>query len=253
MSALAGLRKWYSTIAILIVWQLGSSSHLIPNQILSGPDQVLRSFLQLLSSGELLKDVAISLLRALTGLLLALVIGVSLSLAASLFQRGEEIIDLPVQMARALPFLGLAPLFILWFGIGEISKIALVTLGAFFPIYINLYAGVRSTDKKLIEACTLLGLSRWERILHVVLPTAMPSFLVGLRYALSAAWLSLVVAEQINADSGIGYLVMQARDYLRTDTMVVGLAVYAFLGWLSHTMVRQLETRLLNWRPAMAR
>jgi sulfonate transport system permease protein len=253
MKVFTEIKKWYSSLVILILWQAGSSLNIIPSQILCGPDQIVRTFISLLFSGELLQDISISLLRALTGLALGMLAGILLSLTSSLFPWGESIIDIPVQMARSLPFLGLAPLFILWFGIGEVSKVALVALGAFFPIYINLFAGVHNTDNKLLEACRLLGLSRWQRVLHVVLPSALPSFLVGLRYAFSIAWLSLVVAEQVNADSGIGYLVMQAREYMRTDTMVLGLAVYALLGWMSHAFVKQLETRLLSWRPAITR
>lgn len=250
MRVFSELKKWCSSIIILILWQAGSTLGIIPSQILCGPNQIVRTCVSLLLSGELLQDIYISLLRALAGLALGLLAGTLLSLVSSLFPWGESIIDIPVQMARSLPFLGLAPLFILWFGIGEVSKVA---LGAFFPVYINLFARVHSTDNKLLESCKLLGLSRWQRVWHVVLPSTLPSFLVGLRYAFSIAWLSLVVAEQVNADSRIGYLVMQAREYMRTDTMVLGLAIYALLGWISHAFVQQLETRLLSWRPAIAR
>ncbi len=142
------------------------------------------------------------------------------------------------------------PLFILWFGIGETPKIALVALGAMFPIYLNLFAGIRGADPKLLEAASTLGLSRAALIRHVVLPAALPNALTGLRYAAGIAWLSLVVGEQINADSGIGYLMMDARDFLRTDIIMVGLGVYALLGLLSDQAVRALERRTLAWRPA---
>jgi sulfonate transport system permease protein len=147
-----------------------------------------------------------------------------------------------------VPFLGLVPLLILWLGIGEAPKITLVALGAGFPIYLNSFAGIRSADGKLLEATATLGLSQSERIRHVVLPAALPQTLVGLRYALTVAWLSLIVAEQVNADAGIGYLINNAREFLRTDVIVVGLLVYAALGLATDVAVRFLERRALSWR-----
>ncbi len=136
--------------------------------------------------------------------------GTALALAAVLSRLGEDLIDAPIQMARTLPFLALVPLFILWFGIGETPKIALVALGALFPLYLNLHAGIRGTDPKLTEAAFTLGLSRAALVRHVILPAALPNALTGLRYAIGIAWLSLVVGEQINADAGIGYLITNA-------------------------------------------
>jgi sulfonate transport system permease protein len=156
-------------------------------------------------------------------------------------------------MIRTLPFLGLVPLFILWFGIGEAPKVALVALGTTFPIYLNLFAGIRAVDVKLVEAATVFGLNRGQLVRHVILPGALPSALVGLRYALSVAWLSLVIAEQLNANAGIGYLINDARDFLRTDIIVVGLLVYALLGLTADALVRFLERRALAWRPSLLR
>jgi len=242
-----------STLAIIGLWQVCSSTGLIPSHILAGPDRILVSFLSLLRSGELIDNLLVSLARASFGLALAILVGTGFAVVSGLSMRGERILDTPLQMARALPFLGLVPLFILWFGIGETPKIALVCLGAIFPIYLNLFAGIRGVDRKLLEAGSCFGLSRWEQIFHVILPGALPSFLVGLRHAFAISWLSLVVAEQINASSGIGYLVLQAREYLRTDVMVVGLIVYALLGYASHLLVQQIERRALAWRPSMLR
>jgi sulfonate transport system permease protein len=251
--SLSSVSRFYSTCAIVALWQLGSSTGVIPEHVLAGPVKIAETFFSLLASGELMRDLGVSLVRAFIGLGLALVLGTSLALFSGLSLWGEKIVDAPIQMARAMPFLGLVPLFILWFGIGETPKIALVTLGAVFPIYINLFAGIRGVDRKLIEAGTAFGLSPREQIIHVILPGALPSFLVGLRYAIAFAWLSLVVAEQVNAESGIGYLVMQAREYLRTDTMVVGLMVYALLGYASHYFVKLVEGRALAWRPSILR
>ncbi len=164
---------------------------------------------------------------------------------------GEDAIDPTVQMARTLPHLALIPLMILWFGIGETPKIVIIALGASFPIYLNLFASIRGADRKLLETSTVLRLSRYETVWHVVLPAAVPGFLTGLRQALGIAWISLVVAEQINANSGIGYLVMNARDFLQTDVIFDGLLVYAALGLATDRLVRSLEHHLLSWRPTL--
>jgi sulfonate transport system permease protein len=154
-------------------------------------------------------------------------------------------------MARTLPHLALIPLMILWFGIGETPKIVLIALGVVFPIYLNVFAAIRGADRKLIEVSSVLGLTRVETIINVILPAALPGFLVGLRQAFGIAWISLVVAEQINATAGIGYLVMNARDFLRTDIIFDGLLVYALLGLTTDQIVRALESRVLAWRPSM--
>ncbi|CAM5254615.1 hypothetical protein SALBM135S_01530 [Streptomyces alboniger] len=161
----------------------------------------------------------------------------------------EDLVDTSVQMLRTVPFVGLIPLFIIWFGIGETPKIAIIALGVSFPLYLNVYAGIRGVDAQLIEAGESLGLSRWGLVRHVVLPGALPGAMTGLRYSLGVAWLALVFAEQVNADSGIGFLMVQARDFLRTDVIVVCLIVYAFLGLIADFIVRTLERLLLQWRP----
>src|SRR5690606_9825898 len=149
---------------------------------------------------------------------------------------------------RAVPVLGLLPLVIIWFGIGEAPKLALVAIGTAFPVYVNTHAGIRGVDAKLVEAATTFGLRRAALIRHVVLPGAVPGFLVGLRFALTGAWLIMIVAEQINAKTGIGFLVSEARAWFRTDIIVLGLAIYGVLGLVTDGIVRLLERALLSWR-----
>jgi sulfonate transport system permease protein len=244
------LRRAGTPIAILLIWQVASSLGWLPPRAIPAPFAVLAAAHDLLASGALIHHLAVSVLRVTAGLGIAILTGTTLALLAGLSRLGEDLIDPPLQMARTLPFLALVPLFILWFGIGETPKVALVALGATFPIYLNLFAGIRGADPKLVEVAATLGLSRGALIRHVILPAALPNFLTGLRYAIGVAWLSLVVGEQINADSGIGYLMMDARDFLRTDIIMVGLAVYALLGLASDQGVRMLERTALAWRPA---
>jgi sulfonate transport system permease protein len=162
---------------------------------------------------------------------------------------GEDLIDAPVQMLRTVPFAGLIPLLIVWLGVGETPKIALIALGVCFPLYINLLAGIRSADPGLLEVGRTLGLSRIGLVLHVVLPSALPNALVGVRIALGTSWLALVFAEQISATSGLGYLMSTAQELLQSDTIVVCLATYAVLGLLADLTVRGLERALLRWQP----
>ena len=245
---LAG-QRWISPLALLLLWEAGSRAGLIPAHVLAAPSTVIGSLWGLVVSGELLANLTVSLARVLAGLAIGVTIGSVLALTAGLSRLGEGLVDPPLQMLRTLPALALTPLFIVWFGIGETPKVALIALGVTFPIYLNLFNGIRGVDVKLIEAGRTLGLSPWELIREVVLPAALPSFLVGFRYALSVSVLVLVVAESINASAGLGYLINNARDYLRTDIIVVCLLLYALLGLTADNLVRILERHALAWRP----
>lgn len=243
-------RRLISPLVLVALWQIGAMAGLISPRTLAAPTTILATAWGLIVTGELPHHMLVSLARVSVGLLIGVSLGTALAVAAGLSRLGEEVLDAPMQMLRTLPFLGLVPLFILWFGIGETPKIALVALGSMFPIYLNVFAGIRGVDRKLVEAAQVFGLNRASMIRHVILPAALPQGLVGLRYSLGVGWLSLVVAEQINADAGIGYLINDARDFLRTDVIVVGLLVYALLGLLADALVRRLERRALLGRPS---
>lgn len=244
------LRRWISPVALIVLWQLASSTGLLAEDELASPLRVVTAAVDLTRSGELPEGLLVSLARVTTGLVLGLVVGVELGVVSGLSRWGGLLVDPPVQMLRTLPHLGLVPLFILWFGIGELPKVLLVALGVLFPMYLNVHSGVRGVDPKLIEATSVSGFTRAEQLRHVVLPGAMPSTLTGLRLALGIAWLSIIVAETTSADAGLGYMIMNAREFLRTDVIVVGLAVYALLGLGTDALVRRLERRVLAWRPA---
>ncbi|MFF4357494.1 ABC transporter permease [Streptomyces sp. NPDC001604] len=243
------LRRTAGPLLLLALWQLLSATGVLAPDVLASPGRIAQVAGDLIGDGSLASAMGTSLQRVAFGLLLGTVIGTGLALVSGLFRIGEDLVDAPVQMLRTVPFVGLIPLFIIWFGIGEAPKVAIITLGVTFPLYLNVYAGIRGVDAQLIEAGESLGLSRWGLVRHVVLPGALPGALTGLRYSLGIAWLALVFAEQVNADSGIGFLMVQARDFLRTDVIVVCLIVYAFLGLLADFIVRLLERLLLQWRP----
>ncbi|WP_285500419.1 ABC transporter permease [Actinokineospora sp. NBRC 105648] len=245
---LPDLRRWISPLAIVALWQIACGTGFLPPDKLSSPWTVLQSGIELTRSGELGDAFVVSTTRVGIGFVIGGAIGLVLGIVAGLSRWGNFLVDPPVQMLRTLPFLGLIPLFILWFGIGEEPKIALVALGVAFPLYLNVHSGIHNVDSHLIEAATALGFTRTERLFHVVLPAALPNTLVGLRQSLGIAWLSLIVGEQVNASSGLGYLINNAREFLRTDVIVVGLVVYAALGLATDAIVRLVERRALQWR-----
>ena len=237
-------------LAILIVWQGAASLGLLSSAILPAPSRVIAAFLRLLASGELLQNAAISFWRAVSGLLVGGGLAFALGLSNGLSRLSERVTDTTIQMVRNIPNLALIPLVILWFGIGEGAKLFLVSLGVFFPIYINTFHGIRTVDPQLVEMARSYGFSGFRLFLRVILPGALPSIFVGLRYALGIMWLTLIVAETIAAQSGLGYMAMSAREFMQTDVVVLAILIYASLGKIADLTVRVLETLTLSWHPA---
>lgn len=233
--------------AFFLAWEL-SSGRIVDQFFVSKPSAIAASWWAMLVKESLLYHLQFTIVEALTGYLIGAVAGLIMGFALARSELVYRIVEPFVVGFYGIPRIALAPLFILWFGIGEEPKLALVASGVAFPLYLNLHAGIRQTDPGLVEAAKVLGYSRIERIVHVVLPSAVPQTLVGLRIALGTAWLSLIVGEQINADAGLGFLINNAREFLRTDVVVVGLVVYALLGLTTDALVRLLERRVLRWR-----
>ncbi|KPI20439.1 ABC-type transporter, integral membrane subunit [Actinobacteria bacterium OK074] len=242
------VRRAAGPVGLVLLWFLTSATGVLPESVLASPMDVLKQAVDLTKDGELPSAIAASGRRAAIGFLIGAAVALTLSLLAGLFRLGEDVIDSSMGMFRAIPWVGLIPLFIVWFGIEETPKIALVALGVTYPLYFNIYGGIRSTDAQLVEAARMMGLGRIGLIKYVILPSALPGALVGLRYALSTAWLALVFAEQVNADKGLGYLMSNAQQYFRTDIIVLCLVVYALLGLACDFAVRILSRRLLTWR-----
>ncbi|MEJ1161481.1 ABC transporter permease subunit [Prosthecomicrobium sp. N25] len=236
--------------AVIALWQVGSSLGLISDRVLPAPTDVVAAGWRLALSGELLANARSSAARAVSGLLIGGTIGFGLGLANGLSRASDRLTDTTVQMIRNIPHLALIPLVILWFGIGEEAKLFLVALGVFFPVYVNTVHGVRGVDGQLIEMGRIYGMSRWTLFRKVILPGALPSIFVGLRYALGIMWLTLIVAETISASSGLGYMAMQAREFMLVDVVVLSILIYALLGKLADVLARSLERRSLAWHPA---
>lgn len=246
------LVQWVLPIAILVAWQLAVQNGLIPERILPAPWAIVEATIRLTTSGQLLSDVLISTQRALAGLLIGGGIGFLLGLINGMSRQGERYLDTTIQMIRTVPNLALVPLVILWFGIGDPARLFLISLGVFFPIYINTFHGVRQVDPHLIEMGRVYGLSTRQLFWEVIFPGAMPAILLGLRIALGVMWLTLIVAETVAVDSGIGYMAQSAREFIRTDVMIFAVILYAMLGKLADSTARLLERRLLRWHPNYA-
>lgn len=236
---------------LLAVWQGVCALHLVSPETLPSPADIIAAFAELIRTGELQSAIPASLGRALVGLALGATTGLILGLCAGLWRLGEELSDAALQMLRTIPFIAMIPLFIIWFGIGEQAKIALIFGATIFPVYLNTYAGVRGVDAKLVEAAQVFGLSPRLIAQRVIIPTALPSILVGLRYAAGVALLALVAAEQINARSGIGFILINANQNQRTDIIIAGIIVYALLGILIDLAMRVVERLALPWRPSL--
>jgi sulfonate transport system permease protein len=245
----AFVAPWIVPLLILVVWQASASLGWLSSRILPAPSAVADAAWNLAVTGDLWRHVRVSTWRASTGFAIGGGLGLVLGLLTGSSRRAELLLDTTVQMLRNVPPLALIPLVILWFGIDEGAKLFLIAFGVFFALYINTYHGIRSVDAGLVEMAKSYGLKGFALYRHVILPGALPSILVGVRYALGFMWVILIVAETVSASSGIGYMTMNAREFLQTDVVLVGILLYALLGKLADLAARGLERWWLRWNP----
>ncbi|WP_186145514.1 aliphatic sulfonate ABC transporter permease SsuC [Burkholderia gladioli] len=244
------IAPWLVPIGLIVAWELAARTGALSTRVLPEPLAVVRAAWSLIESGDMWANVKVSTWRALVGFAIGGGVGLVLGLATGLSKAAEVALDSTIQMIRNIPALAMIPLVILWFGIDEKAKLFLVSLGVFFPIYINTYHGIRSVDANLIEMAKSYGVKGFALYRDVILPGALPSILVGVRFALGLMWVMLIVAETISAQSGIGYMTMNAREFLQTDVVVVGILLYAILGKLADVLAKWLERATLRWHPA---
>ncbi|TNC12939.1 ABC transporter permease subunit [Methylobacterium terricola] len=245
--------SWLAPLLFALAWEALCRFGGVNPQVMPAPSAVLATAWTLVADGSLFVHLGYSLLRAATGFLIGGGIGFGLGLIVGFSRLAEALLDRSIQMIRAIPFLALLPLVIVWFGVDEAGKIFLVSLGVLFPIYINTVLGIRQVDPKLLEVAKVTGLSLRGRIAKIILPGAMPSILTGVRYALAVAWLALVIAETIATTKGIGFLAMDAREFLQTNVIVLTIVIYAAIGVIADGIARALERRLLAWHPNYAK
>jgi sulfonate transport system permease protein len=245
-----GLVPWIVPLVIVVIWQLACATGFVSSRVLPAPSDVALAGWKLALSGELGRNIWVSFWRASIGFLIGGSIGFAFGLANGMSQLASKLTDTTLQMVRNIPHLALIPLVILWFGIDESAKLFLVALGVFFPIYLNTLHGIRTVDPQLIEMGRVYGMTDSELFFRVIFPSALPSILVGLRFALGIMWLTLIVAETIAASSGLGYMAMQAREFMLVDVVVLSILIYALLGKLADSASRGLERLTLSWHPA---
>ncbi|MEV7117015.1 ABC transporter permease [Kitasatospora griseola] len=240
-------------LALVAAWQLSSATGVLTPDVLASPGQVVQAVGELWGNGQLADALSTSLTRAALGLLFGAGVGLVLGVVTGFFRLGEELLDSAVQVLRTVPFLALVPLFMVWFGITETAKVALIGVATSFPMYVSTSGGVRNTDRKLVEAMRSFGLSRWAVVREVVLPGALPALLSGLRLSMTLSVIALIAAEEINSTEGIGYLMAQAQNFSRTDVLAVCILIYGLLGLAADGAVRVLERLLMPWRPVNGR
>lgn len=239
---------WLVPLGLLVLWFLATDGlHLLPAHQLPSPRAVVRAARDLASGGELLRHVAASVQRVLLGFVLGAAVAVLLATLVGFSRTAEGLLDPTLQAIRNVPSLAWVPFLLLWLGIDELPKVTLVAIGAFFPVYLNLLAGIRQTDRKLVELGQVLGLTSLGLVRHIVLPAALPSLLTGLRIGLGQAWLFLVAAELIASTRGLGFLLIDGQNSARADVMLVGILLLALLGKATDGALRLVERRLLAW------
>ncbi|WP_321960689.1 ABC transporter permease subunit [Paraburkholderia sp. J7] len=245
--------SWAIPALIFVLWELAARAGWLTPQVLPAPSSVAVTAWHLARNGELFVHLGVSLLRAMTGFVIGGAIGLALGVLVGFSRLAQALIDRSIQMVRAIPFLAMLPLVIVWFGVGEVAKIFLVALAVLFPIYINTMLGIRQIDPKLMELAKVIGM-KWPAVVRrIILPGAMPAILTGVRYALAHAWLALVIAETLATTKGIGFLAMDAREFLQTNVILLTMIIYAIIGVAADALVRSLETRLLSWHANYAK
>ncbi len=237
-----------SVVALILLWETGAVSGIISTEILPAPHQIAAATWDLLRDGSLQRDLFQSLQRVLAGFCVALIFGIPLGLLSGM-SRIPRFLLLPiVNLTRPIPPIAWVPLAILWFGLGDHSSYFIVFLGAFGPIFINTFYGVQSVDRQHVNVARCLGANRWRILKEVVLPSALPAILTGARVGSGVAWTSVIAAELIGAQDGLGYMIQMNRLMLQTDNLLAGMVTIGLAGATINGVLTWLQIRLIPWK-----
>ncbi len=234
-------------IMILAVWMMLEKQGTLNPVILPAPDKVFETFVSLLAKQTLIQHMSVSLARVLKGYILASVAGIILGIVIGLFEHARRFTDLLIQIIKPIPPIAWIPLVILWFGIGETGKVFLIFLGGFFTILINVYDGIRQADVKLLEVSKVAETPFFTHVFKVIIPGAAPNIFTGLRVGLSSCWMCVVAAELVSSNTGLGFMIMNARQFGQTDTVIVGMITIGVIGKVMDSIIRAVEKKVIYW------
>lgn len=237
-----------SIVGAVVIWAIVSALGLVNHVLVPSPLEVARAGLTAITGGTLLRNTAASLVRVVEGFAVAMVIAVPLGALLGISQTLRGLVEPLIELLRPVPPIAFIPLVILWFGIGELSKVMIIAYGAFFPIFVNTMSGFRDVDRLHLRAAQALGAGGFEMFRDVVLPTAIPQIVTGARLGMAMAFIVLVAAELVASSEGLGYLINDARFSFRTDQIFVGIITIGVLGFLLNKGLLELERRLLRWK-----
>lgn len=247
-TAAGALRPWLLPLGLLVLWQVTTAAGFVPGNLVPSPGAVLAELWDLARDGDLTEHLAVTAWRVAAGFLAGTLAATALGAICGYWRPVRSVLDPTLQALKAVPSLAWVPLFILWFGIFEASKVTLIAVGVFFPVYLNLISGIRSVDRKLIEVGRVYGLGRFQLITRILLPATLPSYIAGLRGGLALGWMFVIAAELMGASSGLGYLMIDGQMTGNPAIIVGSLILFAIVGKLSDALLAGLGNRLLAWQ-----
>lgn len=238
-------------LSLLVIWEVLSRLGVFPAYQLPAPSVIFYTILQMAQDGTLWSHIGITTFRVFQGFVLGTAAAVLLGSLVGFYKAAEQLLDPMLQAFRSIPSLAWVPLFILWMGIGEPSKVTMIAVGVFFPVYLNIVSGITGVDRKLIEVGKMYGLSSFQLIRRIILPAALPSFLVGLRSGLGLGWMFVVAAELMGASQGLGYLLVLGQNTLSPETIIASIILFALIGKLSDWILKLVQERSLQWQDSL--
>lgn len=240
-------------VILVLLWEYCGQTGVIKQTVLPTPSRIGTTLLDVVFTGELWKHVSISLLRVGQGYLVGAALGLGLGILMGIFKIADQLMSLLTGLLRPIPMVAWVPVLVLWLGIDEVSKISIIAIGTFWPVWVNVLSGIRNTDVKYIEISEVLNKSKFVVLTRIILPSALPAIFTGLRVGVGTAWISVITAELIAGASGLGFMIQYARELIQPDVMLVGVFVIGIIGFLIDLVLRQVERKIIRWDTSLGR